>query len=140
MANFVQTQTSYTIDYPFSFNSNGRVNAIEDNNPKVWKNKILALISTGTQERIWYSDYGINLGSLVFENSQNAVEEAVRGINELFVSWLPELDLTDVQVGYDETNGYLILSVVYTLPSGEQDSVKIDTSSLSAAGETIEGM
>jgi hypothetical protein len=140
MANITQLQNSYVIDYPFSFTNQGKVGIVKDSDSKVWRTKILSLVSTGTLERVWYSNYGIDLNSLLFENSKSAVEEAVRGINELFTSWLPELELNDVQVGADEVNGYLVLSAIYTLPSGKQDSVKIDTSSLAATGEKIEGM
>jgi len=140
MANYTQANNSYIIDYPFSFDSQGKVSVIKESNNKIWKNKILSLVSTGTLERVWYSDYGINLSSLLFEPSQSVIEEAVRGINEMFISWLPELELDDVIPGYDALNGYLVINVKYSLPSGKKDSVKIDTSSLSVAGEKIEGM
>jgi len=140
MANYTQANNSYMIDYPFSFNQQGRVSTITETNTKMWKNKILSLVSTGALERIWYSDYGIDLSSLLFEPSQSIIEEAIRAINELFISWLPELELNDVQPSYDVTGGYLVINVNYSLPSGKQDSVKIDTSSLSLAGEKIEGM
>jgi hypothetical protein len=140
MAEITKIQNGYVIDYPFSFTSQGKVGVVKDTDPKVIRNKVLSLVSIGTLERVWYSDYGINLNSILFENSNLAVEEAVRGVTELFVSWLPELTLEDIKVDSDETNGYLVLSVIYTLPSGKQDSVRISTSSLSAAGEKIEGL
>jgi phage baseplate assembly protein W len=139
MADITQLQNSYTIDYPFSF-TGGKVGTIDDSDTKVWKNKIITLLSTGTLQRVWYSDYGMDLTSLLFENADTVVESATRGVNELFVAWLPQLELIDVRIGYDPLSGYLSINVSYKLPSGKQDSVKIDTSSLTAAGETIEGM
>jgi phage baseplate assembly protein W len=130
-------KTTYVIDLPFSFYK-GKVGVIPDNDPKVWKNKILSLLSTGTNERIWYHNYGANLSSLLFETSSVAIEDAKIAIAEVFTSWLPELRLFEIQAGYDDSLGSITVTLSYGLPSGLADSVKITTASLSNTGEMIE--
>lgn len=129
---------SYVIDLPFDLSTKNRVNSIVDNSPKVWRNKLLALLSTGINERVWYYIYGANLNSLIFETSSQVVEDARAAISQLFVSWLPDLKLSEVAVDIDPDNAAVTFTIIYSLPSGDTDSVKISTSSLNNAGETLE--
>jgi phage baseplate assembly protein W len=126
-----------TIDTPFAF-VNGRVNTILQTDPKVWKNRLLALLSTNTNERVWYYDYGVSLNNVLFEPSQTAVEDAKYAIQQMFSSWLPTLTLVNIVSNFDPGAGVLNLTITYTLPSGDQDSVKISTENLSPAGDTTE--
>jgi len=129
---------SYVIDLPFDLSTKGRVNSIVDNSPKVWRNKLLALLSTGINERVWYYIYGANLNSLIFETSSQVVEDARTAISQLFISWLPDLELSEVSVDIDSDNAAVTFTIIYSLPSGDTDSVKISTSSLNNACETLE--
>jgi phage baseplate assembly protein W len=129
---------SYVIDLPFDLSTKGRVNSIVDTSPKIWRNKLLALLSTGINERVWYYIYGANLNSLIFETSAQVVEDARTAIDQLFVSWLPDLELSEVSVDIDSDNATVTFTIIYLLPSGDSDSVKISTSSLNNAGETLE--
>lgn len=126
------------IDLPFTLSVKGKVSSVANNSSKAWKNKVLTLLSTGIGERIWYYNYGANLNELLFETSSEAVGLAKAAINEMFAVWAPELLLEDLVVGYDETMASITFSIIYRLPNGDTDSVKIITSSLTAAGETIE--
>jgi len=131
-------KTTYVIDLPFDLSTKGGVTVVPDNSAQAWKNKILSLLSTGTDERIWYHNYGANLSSLVFETSSAAVEDARIAIGSMFATWLPELTLREVNAGFDSVVGSVTMSISYGLPSGVTDSVKINTASLTRAGETIE--
>jgi phage baseplate assembly protein W len=131
-------QTTYVIDLPFDLSTKKKVMTIPDNDPKVWKNKVLSLLSIGTNERVWYHSYGANLSDLLFEPSAVAVEDARIALAEVFASWLPELTLQDINAGYDQTNGSITLEIMYKIPSGEVNSVKISNASLTVAGDTIE--
>jgi phage baseplate assembly protein W len=131
-------KTTYLIDLPFDLSTRGKIASIPDNDVKAWKNKILSLLSTGTDERIWYHNYGANLNNLMFEDSYTATEDARIALNAVFASWLPELRLLEVNAGYDSTYGSVTISISYRLPSGVTDSVKINTVSLTRAGEVIE--
>lgn len=129
---------SYVIDVPFNLSAKGKVTAIPDNDPKVWKNKVLTLLSTGINERVWYYNYGVNLTNLLFESSSAATEDARTAISEMFITWLPELTLLEVVTGRDDLMGSLTFSIIYSLPDNTTESINITTASLNAAGETIE--
>lgn len=131
-------KTTYLIDLPFDLSTRGKIASIPDNDVKAWKNKILSLLSTGTDERIWYHNYGASLTNLVFEDSYTATEDARIALNAVFASWLPELKLLEVNAGFDPSYGSVTISISYKLPSGVIDSVKINTASLTNAGEVIE--
>jgi len=131
----ISTTVNYIIDLPFAF-SNGRVNTIRNDDPKFWRNKVLSVFSTGTNERVWYYDYGANLTSLLFEPSTAAIEDAKVAITQTFASWLPELKLVRIESGFDSAAGAISLSIYYQLPTGDVDSVKINNNSLTNSGET----
>ena len=137
MASVISKQlVTNTIDLPFSF-SNGRVTSILDTDPKVWKNKIISLLSTATNERVWYYDYGANLNSLMFDTSEVAMQDAKYAIEQMFGSWPPSLTLLTVITGFDSNTGSLSVTITYKLPSNDVDSVKINTDSLSPSGDII---
>jgi phage baseplate assembly protein W len=132
------SSSTYLIDLPFNLSRNGKVGIIPDSDHKAWKNKVVSLLSVGTNERIWYHYFGTNIENLLFESSSAAVIEARAAIEEIFVKWAPELSLKDVAISKDDASGSITLTIIYQIPSGQQDSVKITTASLTAAGEIIE--
>jgi phage baseplate assembly protein W len=134
------TMSTYVIDIPFNLSTNGKISIIPDSDHKAWKNKVVTLLSVGTNERIWYHYFGTNIENLLFESSTTAVIEARSAVEEIFVKWAPELTLNDVSISKNDADGTITLNIIYQIPTGQQDSVKITKASLTAAGETIEVM
>jgi phage baseplate assembly protein W len=130
---------TYSVALPFNISSNNKITTVLDSSPKAWRDRVLSLLSTGINERIWYYNYGANLDGLLYESAANAVEIGRQAVKEMFIAWLPSLTLYQVVPGYDSDTGTLELSIIYKLPSGDTDSVTISTASLTAAGETIKG-
>lgn len=131
------TTPTLIIDLPFAF-VNGRVNTIRDDSTKVWRDKVLSVFSTGTNERVWYYEYGANLSSVLFEPSAAAIEDSKKAIEHAFAAWLTELTLVSIESGFDNTSGSISLSIYYALPTGDVDSVKISTETLTVSGDTKE--
>jgi phage baseplate assembly protein W len=138
-SNSVIPAETYSIALPFNISSNSKITTVLDSSPKAWRDRVLSLLSTGINERIWYYNYGANLDGLLYESAANAVEIGRQAVKEMFIAWLPSLTLYQVVPGYDSDTGTLELSIIYKLPSGDTDSVTISTASLTAAGETIKG-
>ena len=132
-----KTQDTYIIDLPFSFGNNGKVAVIKDTDHKAWKNKVLTLFSIDVDERVWYHNFGANVNNVLFENNHDAIVEARAAIEEAFVRWAPELTLKEVTATVDEFQGSITLSIFYQIPTGELDSVKLSTESLTSSGEII---
>ena len=131
-------RTTYTISLPFNISNNGKIAIIQDNDPKAWKDKVVSLLSIKENERIWYRYYGAGIDALLFESGNLSAGEVATAIQETFIKWLPELTLVNVTTDYDQTNGYLTINIIYEIPTGEQDSVKIVKASLTPSGENIE--
>ena len=131
--------TTYSISLPFNISDNKRISIVADSSPKAWRDRVLTLLSTGINERIWYYNYGASLDGLIYESALDATELGRQAIKEMFVSWLPELSLVEVTPTFDSGVATLELNILYKLPSGEEDSVTISTASLTAAGEVIKG-
>jgi phage baseplate assembly protein W len=126
----------YIISLPFNLTQYGKVSVIEDNDPKIYRDKIKTLFSTGTNERIWYHNYGANLSDLLFEPYSVAVEDARYAVNQVFASWLPEVTLLDLSASFEEQTGAVVLDLTYKIPSGDVDTVKVSTESLTRSGGT----
>jgi hypothetical protein len=131
--------STYSVSLPFNISANGKIGIVADSSPKAWRDRVLTLLSTGINERVWYYNYGASLDGLLYETAGSATELGRRAITEMFASWIPQLSLLDVVSGYDSGTATLELTIIYKLPNGETDSVTISTASLTAAGETIKG-
>lgn len=136
LTSFTATET-YSISLPFNISANGKIGIVSDASPKAWRDRVLTLLSTGINERIWYYNYGASLDGLLYETAGSATEMGRQAVKEMFATWIPQLSLMDVVPGYDSGTATLELTIIYKLPTGETDSVTISTASLTAAGETI---
>jgi phage baseplate assembly protein W len=131
--------TTYSVSLPFNISANGKVNITADTSAKAWRDRVLTLLSTGINERVWYYNYGASLDGLIYESAADATEMGRQAIKEMFVAWLPQLSLVEVNPVFDSGTATLSLTIIYKLPNGELDSVTISTASLTAAGEVIKG-
>jgi phage baseplate assembly protein W len=138
MATIDFNKKTYQIKIPFSFSSRGAVGIQQDTEPNAYKQKVLTLLSTGINERIWYYKYGAGLADLLYEPIDTISDSAKTDITEMFGNWLPELSLQEVLTSYDSRLATVTFTIIYKIPSGEIDSVKITTESLTAAGEVRE--
>lgn len=125
------------IAIPFRFNEFGQVDITTDES-KYWKEQILLTIMTRFSERILRPDFGSAIGDSLFESPEIAAETSVRTINTAFNTWLPRLTLTEIVPEFNESTGFLEVTIFYTLPSGESDTVTVNTAILNRTGEIIE--
>ena len=134
------TVNTQIIDLPFNLSNSGKVASIADTSTKVFRNKIASLFSVDVNERIWYRYYGASLNNLFYENGNSAGALAKDTIKETFVKWAPELKFLDVISEFDPSTGTVSLNILYQIPTGEVESAKITTETLTASGETIKGV
>jgi len=132
-----------TIDFPFGFNrsSDGTYIAslaTTDDQRKIWKNRILLVLSTRPGERVMRPNFGSNIYRVVFEPENVAGEIAREAISRAFVDWLPSLELREIKPYFDKDSGNLIINIIYGLPNGEPDSVTINTGIFNRSGELIQ--
>ena len=125
------------ISIPFRFNEFGQVETAV-NESKYWKDQILLTIMTRFGERVFRPSFGSGIGETLFEPADTAAETAVRTINVAFNTWLPRLTLTEVSPRFNYDTGFLEVTVLYVLPSGQSDTITLNTAILNRTGDIIE--
>lgn len=124
------------ISMPFGFNEFGQVSTTSDPR-KLWRDRILLVLLTKFNEKLMRPAFGSDLGTVLFENSATAAEIAVKTINIAFNQWLGALKLKDVTPLYNYDTGFLEITMLYSLPSGETDTVTINTAVFNRSGDLI---
>jgi len=122
---------------PFSFNSLGKVSVFTDDRD-LWASRVHLLLLTRFGERLMRPDFGTDLSSTLFEDEDLASELAVKTISIAFNKWLPGLKLIEVSPQYDKGSGSLTINVRYTLPSGAEDQLTVNTGILTRSGDLIQ--
>lgn len=127
---------SSVISMPFGFNAFGQVSTTTDAR-KMWRDRIFLVLFTRFHEKLMTPSFGSDLGSILFESAGTASEVAVKTINIAFNKWLKELNLKNVTPLYNYETGFLEITILYTLPSGETDTVNINTALFNRSGDLI---
>ncbi len=136
-----------TIVTPFTFKSDyqkldssqripGPIASTTDLN-QIYRQRVFAVLTTRQGERVMRPNFGTNLHKVVFETQDSALELANDSIKSGFSLWLKELRLLEVTPKYDPRTGVYEFTVLYALPSGEKDFVKINTEVFNRTGEVI---
>lgn len=126
-----------TFSIPFRFNGLGQIEKTTDTR-LVWRDRVRLTLSTKFGERVMRPDFGSDLNHVLFEDEVTAVELATRTITIAFNTWLGALKLIEVTPKYDDYTGTLVFTIVYTLPSGQEDSVSINTAIFNRTGDLIQ--
>jgi len=131
------------LNYPFSFARNIAQTKITSTaattDPKViWQQRVLLVLGTRPGERLMRPDFGSNLHTVVFEPENTAGQVAKDSITQAFTAWLPDLELRQISPKFDDTTGTLTVSITYGLPTGEADSVTINTGIFNRSGDLLQ--
>ncbi|CAB4128084.1 baseplate wedge subunit [uncultured Caudovirales phage] len=129
--------TGSVFNLPFSINNLGQTSATNDPR-EYWKQRIVLVLATRFGERVMRPDFGSDLYTALFENEALAADIAQRTITIAFNTWLRELHLIEIVPSYDYTTGFMDIYVRYNLPTGEQDSVSINTAIFNRTGDLIQ--
>lgn len=129
------TDSVFTV--PFGFNNLGQTANITDQRDH-WKQRIEMVLTTRFGERVMRPDFGSDLHSVLFENEILAAEIGERAISIAFNTWLIDLKLIDIVPEFDYTSGYMTFTIRYSLPSGEEDSLSINTAIFNRTGDLIQ--
>jgi phage baseplate assembly protein W len=83
-------------------------------------------------------DFGSSLDFSLFENAADAADIIEKAVTIAFNKWLPSLNLIEVTPQYDTTNGFMDITLRYSLPSGAADEVTVNTAIFSRSGDLIQ--
>jgi phage baseplate assembly protein W len=124
------------ITMPFSFNAFGQVNTTTDPR-KLWRDRALLVLLTRFNEKLMAPSFGSDLGSTLFESAEQAAEIAVKTITIAFNQWLSSLKLKNISPEYNYETGSLEVTILYSLPSGETDTVTVNTAVFNRSGDLL---
>jgi phage baseplate assembly protein W len=122
MVNVVET----AISFPFSISPTGSVQ-VTTSQEKIWADKVLSVIGTRFNERIYRSTFGSQVPNLSFENLDSIELDSVIGeISNAFAENLPTLQFRGVDSNVDFASGTVTLSVKYKLPNQTLVNTSLD--------------
>jgi len=100
------TRVSVGIDFPFARvpNQDGYFKTTKTTVESI-KNNIRLLLQTEQGERVFQPSLGMNLRRFVFEQiTENTTVEIENDIVDVFETWLPFVELKDIQINTDSIN------------------------------------
>jgi len=127
----------YVISLPFSFDEYGRISTTDDQK-LIWRDRVRLVLMTRFGERVMRPSFGSDLVNSLFETESVAIEMVKRTVTIAFNQLLNSLNLIEMNPVYDQTTGGLELSVTYSLPSGEIDSVSLKTAVFNRSGDILQ--
>ena len=101
------TRVSVGIDFPFARvpNQDGYFKTTKTTVESI-KNNIRLLLQTERGERVFQPNLGMNLRRFVFEQiTEDTTVEIENDIVDVFNTWLPFVELKDIQINTDSSNG-----------------------------------
>ena len=100
------TRVSVGIDFPFALvpNQDGYFKTTKSTIDAI-KNNIKLLLQTEQGERVFQPNLGMGLKRFVFEQiTEDTTIEIENNIVDVFETWLPFVDLRDIQINIDSEN------------------------------------
>ena len=100
------TRVSVGIDFPFARvpNQDGYFKTTKTTVESI-KNNIKLLLQTEQGERVFQPNLGMNLKRLLFEQiTEDTAIQIENNIVDVFETWLPFVELKDIQTNIDSTN------------------------------------
>jgi len=100
------------ISLPFSFNSLGEV-AYTTDEKKIIQDQVLLTVMTKFGERVMRPNFGSDVNRSLFENIEESTETIRSSVATCFATWLPGLELLNVNPIVDTDNGLIEVEIEY---------------------------
>ena len=100
------------IALPFSFNSAGELSYTNDEK-KIIQDQVVLTVMTKFGERVMRPNFGSDVQKALFENIEESTETIKSSVATCFATWLPNLELIDVNPTIDTDNGVIDIQVEY---------------------------
>jgi phage baseplate assembly protein W len=124
---------STSITYPYTINVNGTVSSSETST-RLYLDRILTLVSTYRGQRPMLPDYGIDWSGALFENDNDARLAIPVAIREAVALWIPEVEVTDINIRFDPLAGIQYVTLGVELPDDTFTTMSINTATFNMDG------
>ena len=122
-----------SILYPYTIDINGTV-ASSLTSTRLYLDRILTLVSTYRGQRPMLPEYGVDWSGALFENDNNARLAIPIAIREAVARWIPEVEVTDVDIKFDPLAGIEYVTLGVSLPDNTFTTLSINTATFNMDG------
>lgn len=122
-----------SITYPYTVDVNGTVSKALTST-RLYLDRILTLVSTYKGQRPMLPEYGIDWSGALFENDNNARVAIPIAIREAVSTWIPEVEVTDVDIKFDPLAGLEYVTLGVSLPDNTFTTMSINTATFNMDG------
>lgn len=126
-----------TIALPFSINAFGNV-ATSSSQEKIWADRVRVVIGTALGERVMRPGFGTEIPSLVLGDAERGADALKDQVRLAFTRDLSLLELSSVDVSFDNTSGVLNVEIIYSLPNQQMQTVTMGFAKLTGNYPIIE--
>lgn len=104
------------LSLPFTLSPYGNITVAIDQ-PKIWADRVRAVLGTTLRERLMRPTFGSLLTSAFMETNTVATATILGEVSRAFSSFLPGLTLNAVDTSVDEYTGEVTATINYSLPN-----------------------
>lgn len=122
-----------SIAYPYTVDSNG-VAFNAENSTKLYLDRVLTLVSTYKGQRPMMQDYGVDWSVALFENDNVARRAIPAAIRKAVATWIPEVEVTDVSMDFDQLAGIEYVTLGLALPDNTYTTMSVNTATFNMDG------
>ena len=127
------TSVTTGIAYPYTIDPNGVVAAAGNNN-KLYLDRVLTLVGTYIGQRPMMPDYGVDWSGALFENDNEARVAIPIAIRGAVAKWIPEVQVSEVNIKFDELEGIENVTLGLVLPNKTEITLNINTATFNMDG------
>jgi len=122
-----------SISYPYTIDPNGLVSAT-GSSTKLYLDRVLTLVSTYIGQRPMMPDYGVDWSGALFENDNEARVAIPIAIRGAVAKWIPEVQVSKVNINFDELEGTENVTLELLLPDDTVTTLNISTATFNMDG------
>jgi phage baseplate assembly protein W len=126
-----------SISLPFKINEFGSV-ATNSSQEKIWADRVRIAIGTNLGERVMRPGFGTEIPSLVLGDAERGSEVLKDQIRLAFTRDLSLLELSNIEVTFNDETGVMSVEIVYSLPNQQMQTVTMGFAKLSGNYPIIE--
>lgn len=121
------------ISYPFTLDPFG-VATTSEVQAKIYKDRIVTLLSTAIGTRPMRPTYGTNLAKAMFENQDNAASAIRSAIKSAISLWIPEVEIDSIEIQGVQEDGRMMVDLIVILPDYTLTSLSVASVTLTPTG------
>jgi phage baseplate assembly protein W len=119
--------------FPFTLDPFGVANTSEVQ-AKIYKDRIVTLLSTAVGTRPMRPTYGTNLAKSMFENQDNAAVAIRAAVKSAISLWIPEVEIDSIDIKGVQEDGRMLIDLIVLLPDYTLASLSVSSVTLTPTG------